>query len=142
MKNRAGGEADIDRTETWSRYRQSLCATCQGWCCRLPVEVRVEDLVRMELIDAFEAEEAPKVLAKRLMKSGIIDHFNFKNSVFTLARRANDDCLYLDEKTRRCTIYERRPRTCRNHPTIGPRPGYCPYRQLESSPGRVGGLRS
>lgn len=137
MRERNANSADLDRTETWSKYRPSLCANCQGWCCRLPVEVRVEDLVRMELIDAFEAEEAPKVLARRLMKSGIIDHFNFKNSIFTLARRANDDCLYLDEKTRRCTIYERRPPTCRNHPTIGPRPGYCPYRQQETSrPGR------
>lgn len=137
MDARNGNSADLERTETWSKYRQSLCATCQGWCCRLPVEVRVDDLVRMGLIDAFEAEEPPKMLAKRLMKSGIIGHFNFKNSIFTLARRANDDCLYLDEQTRRCTIYERRPQTCRNHPAIGPRPGYCPFRELESTrPGR------
>lgn len=138
MRERNGTSADITRTETWSRYRKSLCATCQGWCCRLPVEVRVDDLVRMEIIDAFEAVEPPKVLAKRLLKVGIIDHFNFKNSLFTLARRANDDCLYLDAQIRRCTIYELRPQTCRNHPTIGPRPGYCPYRQ-QGRPKRGGG---
>ena len=126
-------QADITRTETWRKHRQSLCASCQGWCCRLPVEVRVEDLVRMGVIDPFEAEEEPRLLARKLKKAGIIDHFNFKNSLFTLAQRANDDCLYLDEQTRRCTIYERRPRTCRNHPTIGPRPGFCPYRQQEPS---------
>ncbi|MFO6335145.1 YkgJ family cysteine cluster protein, partial [Pseudomonas aeruginosa] len=34
----------------------------------------------------------------------------------------------LDRKTRLCTIYARRPDTCRNHPRIGPRPGYCAYR--------------
>lgn len=134
MRERNGSPADLDRTETWSKYRQSLCATCQGWCCRLPVEVRVEDLVRMGVLDPFEAEEAPKALAKRLKKDGIIAHFNFKNSIFTLARRANDDCLYLDGQSRRCTIYERRPRTCRNHPVIGPRPGFCPYQPQESSP--------
>jgi Fe-S-cluster containining protein len=53
--------------------------------------------------------------------------------MFTLARRANDDCIYLDGHSRRCTIYERRPRTCRNHPAIGPRPGYCAFREQEPS---------
>jgi Fe-S-cluster containining protein len=103
------------------------------------VEVRVDDLVRMGLIDAFEAEEPPKVLAKKLLKSGVIDHFNGKKALFTLARRANDDCRYLDERSRRCTIYARRPQTCRNHPAIGPRPGYCPYRLQEpaSSAGKA-----
>ncbi|MFO6369419.1 YkgJ family cysteine cluster protein, partial [Pseudomonas aeruginosa] len=48
--------------------------------------------------------------------------------ILTLTRMANGDCLYLDRKTRLCTIYARRPDTCRNHPRIGPRPGYCAYR--------------
>lgn len=100
------------------------------------------DLVGMAIIDAFEAEEEPKVLAKRLMKSGVIDHFNFKNSLFTLAQRANDDCLYLDAQSRRCTIYERRPQTCRNHPAIGPRPGYCAYRRQVEAPNQKGALRN
>jgi len=141
MREKNSSAPDLTRTETWSKYRKGLCADCQGWCCRLPVEVRVEDLVGMALIDHFEAEEEPKVLARRLKKAGIIDHFNFKNSLFTLARRANDDCLYLGEQSRRCTIYARRPRTCRNHPTIGPRPGYCAYRQVEN-PDQKGGLRN
>ena len=81
----------------------------------------------MELIDAFEAEEPAKQLAKRLKKSGLIDHFNFKHEIFTLARRANDDCIFLDQRSRRCTIYSQRPATCRNHPQIGPRPGFCAY---------------
>lgn len=131
MKGRSDALGDITRLTTWSKYRRGLCADCQGWCCRLPVELKVEELVRMEIIDAFEAVEPPKVLARKLLKAGIIDHFNFKNSLFTLARRANDDCTYLDAQSRRCTIYERRPQTCRNHPAIGPRPGYCAYRQQE-----------
>jgi Fe-S-cluster containining protein len=24
-------------------------------------------------------------------------------------------------------VYEKRPNTCRLHPQVGPRPGYCPY---------------
>ncbi|MEX8496351.1 YkgJ family cysteine cluster protein, partial [Leptothrix ochracea] len=33
----------------------------------------------------------------------------------------------LDAQTRRCTVYEQRPNTCRKHPQVGPKPGYCPY---------------
>ncbi|MBU0673191.1 MAG: YkgJ family cysteine cluster protein [Proteobacteria bacterium] len=122
---------DLDRIETWTKYRKTLCTTCQASCCRLPVEVWTEDLIRMELIDPFEKNDPPKQIAKKLRKAGIIDHFNYKNAIFFLARRANDDCLYLDETTRRCTIYDKRPQTCRNHPQIGPRAGYCAYQQQD-----------
>ncbi len=94
----------------------------------MPVEVKLTDLVRIGVVDEFELGEDPKQIAKRLQKARIIEHFNFKNSIFTLARRANGDCLYLDAQTRLCTIYERRPNTCRNHPRIGPKPGFCAYR--------------
>lgn len=94
----------------------------------MPVEVRLPDLLRLKLVDPFEAEhEAPKQIAKRLDRAGLIEHFNFRNSIFTLARRASGDCLFLDAASRRCTVYEQRPDTCRKHPQVGPRPGYCPY---------------
>ncbi len=94
----------------------------------MPVEVRLPDLIRLGLVDPFEAEhDAPKQIAKRLEKAGLIDHFNFKHGIFTLARRANGDCSYLHAQTRRCTVYEDRPDTCRKHPQVGPKPGYCPY---------------
>jgi len=120
--------ADIERIETWVRYKDSLCASCFANCCKLPVEATIEDLLRMQLIDAFEAEGAPKDIAKKLKKAGIIDHFSARNTLFTLARLANGDCIYLDGGTRRCTIYVNRPTTCRNHPRIGPRPGFCAYK--------------
>jgi uncharacterized protein len=121
--------AHADNPATWIKFRDELCKNCQSSCCTLPVEVKLSDLVRMNLVDAFEAEgEPPKQIAKRLTKAGIIDHFNFKNSIYTLKRKANGDCRYLDVKTRLCTIYKNRPNTCRNHPQIGPRPGYCAYR--------------
>ncbi len=119
---------NVDNCDTWTRYRSGLCNTCAANCCTMPVEVKLPDLVRLELVDPFEAEhEEPKAIAKRLQKAGLIEHFNFKNSIFTLARRANGDCANLDVKTRRCTVYDKRPNTCRLHPQVGPRPGYCPY---------------
>ncbi len=94
----------------------------------MPVEVRLPDLVRLGLVDPFEAEhEMPKQIAKRLLKAGQLDHFNFRNEIFTLARRADGDCSLLDSVTRRCTVYAQRPDTCRKHPQVGPRPGHCPY---------------
>lgn len=120
---------DVDRLETWTRYRNGLCANCVANCCTMPVEVKLPDLLRLQLIDPFEAEhEAPKQIARRLSKAGVIEHFNFRNAIFTLARRASGDCRFLDAVTRRCTVYEMRPDTCRKHPQVGPRPGYCPYR--------------
>ena len=70
---------------------------------------------------------ALKTLSSTLEKQRVIQHFNFKMSLFTLAQRANGDCLYLDARSRLCTIYDKRPDTCRNHPKIGPRPGFCAY---------------
>jgi Fe-S-cluster containining protein len=124
---------NVDNCDTWTRYRSGLCNTCAANCCTMPVEVKLSDLVRLDLVDAFEAEhEEPKAIAKRLLKAGLIEHFNFKNSIFTLARRANGDCANLDAKTRRCTVYDKRPNTCRLHPQVGPRPGYCPYGAVRS----------
>ncbi|GGP25204.1 YkgJ family cysteine cluster protein [Silvimonas amylolytica] len=119
----------LENLDTWARYKQAMCMDCQSTCCTMPVEVKLPDLVRMGVVDPFEAEhEAPKNVAKRLEKARIIQHFNFKTSVFTLAQRANGECTYLDAQTRLCTIYDQRPNTCRNHPKIGPKPGFCAYR--------------
>ncbi len=120
---------DVDRLDTWSRYRAGLCDTCAANCCTMPLEVQLSDLVRLELVDPFEAEhEEPRHIAKRLLKARLIDHFNHKNAIFTMARRASGDCNFLDPKTRLCTVYDKRPETCRLHPQKkSPKPGYCAY---------------
>ena len=129
MKPTLIAAAELDRLETWAKYHNGLCNGCYASCCTLPVEVRIKDLIRLGVVDAFEAEEpATKQIAKRLIKEGIVQRFHQKLGIFTLAQMSNDDCLYLDSKTRRCTVYANRPDTCRNHPQIGPRPGYCAYR--------------
>ena len=93
----------------------------------MPVELKFADLVRMGLLTDFDADAPMKKLAKELIKQGVVEHFNSKNQVFTLVRFANGDCLYLDKVSRKCQIYDKRPDTCRNHPQVGPRPGFCPY---------------
>lgn len=121
---------NVDDLNTWVKYKKGLCDDCNATCCTLPVDAHLSDLVRMELITEFEAQAgAEKNIAKQLTKQGIIEHFNFKTGIFTLARMANDDCLYLDRNSRRCTIYEKRPTTCREHPQVGPKPNHCAYKQ-------------
>lgn len=122
-------QADINNTSTWSKYKKRFCDHCQGSCCSLPVEVKVKDLIRMDHMDEFELQDNLKHVARRLIKKGVVEHFHSRTETFTLARMASGDCLYLDARTRRCTVYNQRPDTCRNHPQVGPRSGYCAFRK-------------
>jgi|GEM_PF-31677 len=133
VKTRLIASADPDRLETWARYSNGLCGDCRATCCTLPVEVRLDDLIRLGVADPFERDEPAKQVARRLSKAGIIEHHNQKHGLFTLTRLANGDCLYLDRQTRLCTVYAKRPDTCRNHPHVGPRPGYCAYQRKSSA---------
>lgn len=120
---------DVDRLDTWTRWRAGLCRDCHANCCTMPLEVQLSDLVRLGLVDAFEAEhEEIRLIARRLTKARLIDNFHHKSGLFTLARRANGDCQYLHPHTRLCTVYQQRPETCRLHPQQkSPRPGWCAY---------------
>lgn len=125
-QTRALPPADIDRPSTWSRYKSSMCDTCQAGCCSLPVEVTTEDLLRLELIDEDEALMGPKKIASKLSKEGYVQSFRSKTGLFTLAQKPNRSCLFLNERSR-CTVYEKRPIVCRRFPEVGPRPQFCPY---------------
>lgn len=92
----------------------------------MPVEVKLSDLIRLGVTDEDEAASGIKKLAKRLIREKIVVSYRAGTEFFMLAQRANNDCLYLHPITRLCTVYEKRPDTCRKFPEIGPRPGYCP----------------
>ncbi|NCU85646.1 MAG: hypothetical protein EBV57_06520, partial [Betaproteobacteria bacterium] len=51
-------DADLERLATWLKYRSGLCDSCMASCCTMPVEVRVPDLVRLGVLDPFDAEGA------------------------------------------------------------------------------------
>ena len=117
-----------DRPSTWLPYRESACATCQAVCCKLPLEVRAADLVRLGLATEDEAA-APRRLGKRLVREGVVRTFRAATGLFLLEQTASGDCRFLGAD-RRCTVYERRPDTCRDFPSVvGPRVGWCPYRK-------------
>ncbi|UOF00977.1 YkgJ family cysteine cluster protein [Bdellovibrio reynosensis] len=117
---------DIDRPSTWKPYKNNMCNGCFGGCCTMPVEIRLSDLIRLGVTDEDEAAGSIKKLAKRLIKEGILTSYRAGTEFFMLSQKANRDCYYLDSKTRLCTVYEKRPDTCRQFPSIGPRPGFCP----------------
>lgn len=119
---------DVNRLDTWTRWKPGLCTGCAANCCTMPLEVRLPDLVRLGLVDAFEAEHTePRLIARRLIKARKVERYHHQHGIFTMARRASGDCQFLDARTRLCTVYERRPETCRKHPQVGPRPGWCPW---------------
>ncbi|WII73947.1 YkgJ family cysteine cluster protein [Bdellovibrio sp. 22V] len=103
-----------------------MCKGCWGGCCTMPVEVKLSDLIRLQLVTEDEAAGSIKKMAKRLIKEGFIVSYRQGTEFFMLSQKANRDCLFLDSKTRLCTVYDKRPDTCRQFPSIGPRPGFCP----------------
>ena len=118
---------NLDDLDTWVPFEKKACATCWAACCTLPVEVGAQDLVRLGLITEDEALYRLEEVEQRLWKRRLIQSFDPREQIFTLAQVSGRDCIYLDFETRRCTVYDKRPDTCRNFPKIGPKPGYCPY---------------
>lgn len=95
----------------------------------MPVEVKLSDLIRLGVTTEDEAAGSVRKLAKRLMREGIVSSYRHGTDLFMLTQKSNNDCLYLNEKTRLCTVYDKRPEVCRQFPAIGPRPGFCPGSQ-------------
>ena len=120
---------DPQRPSTWRKYTKGLCTDCWAGCCTLPLEVSASDLIRLGLATEDEASISLKDVAKKLLKQKVIQSFNPKTQIFVMAQVGGRDCLYLDPRTRLCTVYETRPEVCRKFPTIGPRPGFCPYKK-------------
>ena len=120
-------KADKDRPSTWKKYDAENCMKCRANCCSMPVEVRVADLIRLEVATQDEADHSVKKLAKRLKKDGIITSYRDGTEFFMLTQRPNGDCYFLDFQTRLCTVYDKRPETRRQFPSqMGTRVGYCP----------------
>jgi Fe-S-cluster containining protein len=122
-------KTDKDKPWTWVKYREGLCNGCYGSCCTMPVEIKGEDLVRLELATEDELSASSKKVAKRLIKEGILSSYREGTGNFMLTQKSNDDCYYLHPQTRLCTVYDKRPGVCRQFPEIGPKPGFCPNRK-------------
>ena len=118
--------SDPQKPSTWKADKKGMCEGCWAGCCTLPLEVSAYDLIRLGVITEDEAAVSLKKVAKKLSKEGVIQSYRANSGLFIIEQRGGRDCIFLDEKTRQCTVYEKRPEVCRTFPKIGPRPGYCP----------------
>lgn len=110
----------------WKQYTKGMCDSCIGLCCYMPVEVKIPDLIRMEILTEFHLELSELEQIKEALKHPSVNRYTKSTGKFSLNQKANASCYFLDSKGR-CTIYDKRPDTCRNHPKIGPKPNYCAY---------------
>ncbi len=87
------------------------CARCPAYCCSYPViELTKKDLRRLAKHFGLSLEAATKKFTKRgsggkkrIMRHRDDEHFGTV-------------CRFLDRETRRCTVYEARPRICQDFP--------------------------
>jgi len=87
------------------------CTKCPAYCCAIyeRVLVKKRDIKRLAEHFNLTVEETEKRYIKRYKKEKIL-------------RRKNDpvlktkSCIFLDLKTRGCTIYHARPETCHDYP--------------------------
>lgn len=117
---------DAQRPSTWRPYKNGLCETCTANCCTLPVEATLDDLIRLEVTEQFEVDDNFNQMLKRLKKEKIVKSYHAPTKTFILETKNYSDCIFLDSN-RRCTVYEKRPETCRNFPKVGPKSNWCPY---------------
>jgi len=101
------------------------CSKCPAYCCSYPkIEVTSRDIERL----AKHFKVSYRVAEDRYTK------YDAKQKI-TLLRHREDKifdsvCTMLDQKTRRCTVYQARPAVCRGYPD-SPRCGYYEFLKFE-----------
>ena len=116
----------LNDLQGWTKYKKDLCNTCAGLCCYMPVEVNTSDLIRLNILDEFHLELSEREQIKDALKHPSIMRFTPSTEKFTLKQKPDGSCFFLNSE-KKCTQYDLRPDTCRNHPQVGPKPGFCAY---------------
>jgi Fe-S-cluster containining protein len=101
------------------------CSKCPAYCCSYPeIEVTSRDIERL----AKHFDLPYRVAEERFTKA------DPKEKVRLLRHREDKVfdtvCGFLDQKTRRCTVYHARPGVCREYPD-SPRCGYYEFLKFE-----------
>ena len=88
------------------------CVKCTAYCCTYThIPVNKTDLKRLAKYHGISVEKAEKKFTKKGDKENprVIRHADDEHFVTA--------CMFLDQKTRNCTIYEGRMKICREFPT-------------------------
>lgn len=100
------------------------CNKCPAYCCTYKeIEISAYDIERLARHFGLDPDAAMK-------------RFTKTNSQGTTMLRHKQDrvfdsaCMFLDQKERRCTVYEARPGVCRKYP-LSSRCGYYEFLKFE-----------
>ncbi|HEY0078464.1 MAG TPA: YkgJ family cysteine cluster protein [Pyrinomonadaceae bacterium] len=87
------------------------CSKCPAFCCAVyeRVQVSKRDINRLARYFGVSVEAATRRYTK--MHSGERVLRRTKDTIF------DEACMFLDPKTRGCTIYHARPQVCREYPS-------------------------
>jgi Fe-S-cluster containining protein len=101
------------------------CLKCPAYCCSYDrIIVETSDLRRLARHFGIDMETARRRFTKVKDDEQVLRHQ--KDSIF------GSVCMFLDTKTRRCTIYDARPGVCHEYPDK-PRCGYYDFLRWERS---------
>lgn len=103
------------------------CTRCPGYCCSYPrIAVSAHDIARLARHHGLSVARARERFTYRYRTAAederVLRHH--KDHVFRSV------CRFLDRGTRRCTVYEARPRVCRGYPHAR-RCGYYDFLKFE-----------
>ncbi|NNC00738.1 YkgJ family cysteine cluster protein [Corallococcus exiguus] len=86
------------------------CNKCPAFCCSVYERVTVtkRDLTRLAKHFGVSVDEARTKYTKKWEKERVLKRV--PDTIF------DETCMFLDQKTRGCTIYEGRPEVCRTYP--------------------------
>jgi len=104
---------------------QYSCKKCPAFCCTYSeIEITTRDIARLARHFDLTYRQAEERFTKPDPKKGIRMLRHKKDRIFDSA------CMMLDQKTRRCTVYDARPGVCRTYPD-STRCGYYDFLRFE-----------
>ena len=87
------------------------CSNCPAYCCSYPeIVVERDDLLRLARHAGLDEDTARRRFTRAGTEPGERVMRHVRDPIFGTA------CRFLDIAARRCTVYEARPRACRDHP--------------------------
>lgn len=100
------------------------CSKCPAWCCTYPnIFVNQRDIERIARFFDMPVSKAKEKFTR------ISKDYNRPIMRHKKDKYFGSACRFLDQETRRCTIYEARPQGCRAYP--GGRCGYWDFLRIE-----------
>ena len=101
------------------------CAKCPAYCCTYTdIEVTAADIERLARHFDVTYAVAEERFTKADPQNGHRQLRHRKDTIF------ESTCMFLDQKARRCTIYQARPGVCRKYPD-STRCGYYEFLKFE-----------